>query len=58
VETVATDGPDPTRVVFDTADDAAATTIAVPQRLATRRNWRASLASSQVAVLIAPPRAA
>jgi hypothetical protein len=58
VATIVTDHREPNRVAFDTAGKVAATTVAMPQRLATRRGWRASVARSQVPVLIAPPRAA
>lgn len=58
VATIVTDRPDPSRVTFDTADEIAATSVAMPQRLANQRRWRASVARSQVPVLIAPPKAA
>lgn len=46
------------KFVFDTAARSAATLVAMPQRLASKRAWRTSVASSQVPVLIAPPKAA
>lgn len=56
--TIVTSRPDASQVVFDTVASAAATTVAMPQRLATRRGWRASVSSSLVPVLIVPPTAA
>jgi len=58
VATIVTDQTDPNQVVFDTAGELAATSVAVPQRLLTLRDWRASVERSQVPVLIAPPKAA
>jgi hypothetical protein len=46
------------RLVFDTAVRSAATVVAMPQRLASLRGWRASVAKSQVPVMIIPPKAA
>ncbi|HZJ48179.1 MAG TPA: hypothetical protein VFD97_03975 [Acidimicrobiia bacterium] len=46
------------RMVFETAASAHPTTIVMPQRLANRRSWRASVARSLVPVVIAPPAAA
>ena len=51
-------GTDSSRFVFATAARNAATVVAMPQRLATKRSWRNSVAKSQVPVLIAPPKAA
>ncbi|MEA3502609.1 MAG: hypothetical protein U9R47_07525 [Actinomycetota bacterium] len=45
------------RAVFETAASVRPTTIAMPQRLANRRGWRASVARSQVPVLITPSAA-
>ncbi len=58
VATIVTDGRRAGQIIFDTAGEVAATTVAMPQRLATRRGWRASVARSQVPVLITPPKAA
>lgn len=44
--------------VFATAARKAATVVAMPQRLATKRSWRSSVSKSPVPVLIAPPKAA
>ncbi len=46
------------RFVFDTAARSAATVVAMPQRLASRRAWKASVTKPQVPVLVAPPKAA
>lgn len=46
------------KFVFDTAARSAATVVAMPQRLASRRSWRTSVTASEVPVLIAPPKAA
>ncbi len=46
------------RKVFEKAVGVEPTTIAMPQRLANRRGWRPSVASSDVPVLIAPAPAA
>ena len=51
-------GADGSRFVFATAARNAATIVAMPQRLASRRGWRGSVAKSPVPVLIAPPKAA
>ena len=58
VATIVTDRPDPDTVVFGLARSAIGTTIAMPQRLASRRGWRASVARSKVPVLVTPPKAA
>ena len=58
VATIVIDRPDPSRVAFDTADKIAATSVAIPQRLANRRRWRASVARAHLPVLIAPAAAA
>ena len=55
---VVTESASSGRVVFETATSARPTSIAVPQRFANRRGWRAFVARSQVPVLIAPPIAA
>ena len=55
---VVTESASSSRVVFETATSVRPTSIAMPQRLANRRGWRASIARSQVPVLIAPPSAA
>ncbi len=52
---VVTESASSGRVVFETAASVRPTSIAMPQRLANRRGWRASVARSQVPVLIAPP---
>ncbi len=52
---VVTESASSSRVVFETAASARPTSIVMPQRLANRRGWRASIARSQVPVLIAPP---
>ncbi len=51
---VVTESASSGRVVFETATSARPTSIAVPQRFANRRGWRASVARSHVPVLIAP----
>lgn len=51
---VVTESASSGRVVFETAASVRPTSIAMPQRLANRRGWRASVARSQVPVLIAP----
>ena len=56
--TIVTDGSDANRIVFDRAAREDATTVVVPQRLVSRRNWRASVAKSPVPVVIAPAKAA
>ena len=56
--TIITDRSDANRFVFDAAARRAATSVAVPQRLISRRNWKSSVARSQIPVLIAPARAA
>lgn len=56
--TLVTNRRDANRVVFNTAARDEATSIVMPQRLVTRRNWKSSVAKSQIPVLIAPPRAA
>ena len=56
--TIVTDDAHPSQVVFNTATRSAATSVAMPQRLATRRGWKAAVARSIVPVLIAPPTAA
>jgi hypothetical protein len=58
IATIVTDRRDPYNVVFDTAGQTAATVVAIPQRMATQRSWRATVARSEVSVLIAPPKAA
>jgi hypothetical protein len=55
---IVTDDAHPSQVVFNTASRSAATSVAMPQRLATRRGWKAAVARSIVPVLIAPPTAA
>ena len=55
---VVTESASSSRVVFETATSVRPTSIAMPQRLANRRGWRASIARSQVPVLIAPPSVA
>ena len=55
---VVTESASSGRVVFETAASVRPTSIAMPQRFANRRGWRASVARSQVPVLIAPPIAA
>lgn len=56
--TIVTDGHNANRVVFDRANQDEATTVVVPQRLVSRRNWRASVAKSPVPVVITPTKAA
>jgi MinD superfamily P-loop ATPase len=56
--TIITDGRRANRTVFEAAARDAATSIVMPQRLVNRRNWKSSVAKSQIPVLIAPPRAA
>lgn len=51
-------GVDASRFVFATAARDAATVVAMPQRLTTRRGWRNSVAKSPVPVIIAPRKAA
>lgn len=51
---VVTQGASSSRVVFETAASVRPTSIAMPQRFANRRGWRASVARSKVPVLIAP----
>jgi hypothetical protein len=46
------------RHLFDVANRVEPTTIVVPQRLASRRGWRAFVGRSEVPVLITPPPAA
>jgi pyridoxine 5'-phosphate synthase PdxJ len=55
---IVTDNPYPSQVVFNAATHSAATTVAMPQRLAARRSWKAAVARSSVPVLIAPAKAA
>ena len=55
---VVTENASSSRVVFETASSVRPTSIAMPQRLASRRGWRASVARSNVPVLIAPPASA
>ena len=55
---VVTESASSGRAVFEAAESVRPTSIAMPQRLANRRGWRASVARSQVPVLIAPPIAA
>jgi hypothetical protein len=55
--TFVADGPEVDRLVFDRASSEDATTVVVPQRLVNRRRWKASVARSQVPVLIAPQAA-
>lgn len=56
--TLVTDNPHPSQVVFNAASRSAATTVAMPQRLAARRSWKTAVARSRVPVLIAPAKAA
>lgn len=56
--TIVTDGPDADRVVFERASREAATSLVVPQRLVGRRRWKSSVAKSEIAVLVAPAKAA
>jgi MinD superfamily P-loop ATPase len=53
---VVTESASSGKIVFETAARVSPTSIAMPQRLASRRGWRGSVARSQVPVLIAPPR--
>jgi hypothetical protein len=55
---IVAEGDYSSRMVFDSAVSARPTTIAMPQSMAKRRGWRASVARSRVPVLIAPPAAA
>ncbi|MEA2011026.1 MAG: hypothetical protein U9N78_10010 [Actinomycetota bacterium] len=55
---VVTQSASSSRVVFETAASVRPTSIAMPQRFANRRGWRASVARSKVPVLIAPAIAA
>lgn len=55
---VVTQSASSSRVVFETAASVRPTSIAMPQRFANRRGWRASVARSEVPVLIAPAIAA
>ncbi len=55
---VVTENASSSRVVFETVSSVRPTSIAMPQRLASRRGWRASVARSHVPVLIAPPTSA
>ena len=56
--TIVTDGHDANRLVFDRASREDATTVVLPQRLVSRRNWRSSVAKSPVPVVVAPTKAA
>ena len=56
--TIVADGPDANRFVFDRATRDSATSVVVPQRLVSRRNWKSSVAKSPVPVVIAPAKAA
>jgi hypothetical protein len=58
IATIVTDRRDPHNAVFDSAEEADATVVAIPQRIATQRSWRATVARSEMSVLIAPPKAA
>jgi hypothetical protein len=51
-------GVDNSGFVFATATSNAATVVALPQRLATRRGWKTSVARSTLPVLIAPRKVA
>jgi hypothetical protein len=55
---VVTESASSGRVVLEIAASVRPTSIAMPQRLANRRGWRASVARSQVPVLITPPTSA
>ena len=52
---IVTDNASSGRTVLEIATRARPTTIVMPQRLASRRSWRSSVARSKVPVLIAPP---
>jgi len=56
--TIVADGPEANREVFDRVARDEATSVVVPQRLANRRNWKASVAKATVPVVITPPKAA
>ncbi len=53
-----TDGWHAERVVFDQARRGQATSVVVPQRLVSHRNWKSAVRKSQVPVQLAPPKAA
>jgi len=56
--TIVADGPEANRIVFDRVAREAATSVVVPQRLANRRNWKASVSKANVPVVLTPPKAA
>lgn len=55
---IVTNRVDANQILFATAARDEATSVAVPQRLANQRNWKASVSRSPIPVLIAPPKAA
>ncbi len=52
------DNSDTNRLVFSRAARDAATSVAMPQRLAKRRGWKSFVSGSPIPVTIAPPKAA
>lgn len=57
-KTIFTESLQANRMVFEIAATDGATSVAMPQRLVSKRSWKSSVVRSQVPVLIAPPAAA
>lgn len=56
--TIVVEGAAPSQFVFNAATRSAATSVAMPQRLANRRGWKTAVAKSNLPVVIAPAKAA